>query len=298
LDLAGLNELAATLPLMAVDDEHHTRAVVGFITNPRTERDALLIDGLIYARRFPEIARGIADGTLKLSVEAFAAQAKCSTCQTVFASEDTYCEHLQARHTNGTTRWLTGLKGVGAGVTANPAGTSTHFDTNAVTFLASLDLKPAPPLAPGPDTSAEAPPDCEPANSTEDNMELEELKAAVADLTARLEAQGQELATANAALATLTTTNSDLQAQLQATDLAHARALDLLDAGFSKAEVQSLQASLAGTNDAVLALLKTTKQATVATPAATEPGVAQSAHVVLGGDNDALQLDEFAGLFA
>ena len=53
LDEDGLNELAATLPLMALDDEHIQSKVVGFFINGEVQDSALLTSGIMFACLIP-----------------------------------------------------------------------------------------------------------------------------------------------------------------------------------------------------------------------------------------------------
>lgn len=148
----GVYEIASSIPLKAIDEEHRQEAVVGTFFNGYVSDDgmAALTDGIIYARRFQKVAQGLRDGTKKLSVEAVAEKAVCSVCQGVYSSPRDYCDHL--RH-GGAVRWLYGLTATGGAVTDNPAGTDTVFDTqNGLVMIASqmqfeqepwLDLKDA-----------------------------------------------------------------------------------------------------------------------------------------------------------
>ena len=61
IDKQGIKELRDTLSFMAIDDEHIPQKVVGFFVNPRDTDNSstLMTDGIIYAGRFPEIAKQV-----------------------------------------------------------------------------------------------------------------------------------------------------------------------------------------------------------------------------------------------
>lgn len=141
----GLEEVARTLPLMAIDLEHRMDRVVGFFTDARVLDDALDTDGIVFADRFPEVASGIMDGSHRFSIEAEAQEAVCSVCGSRFVRENTYCAHLSNRKTSGAVRRLKGLAAKGGGITRMPAGTNTTFDPQNVALVASVTL-PEPPL--------------------------------------------------------------------------------------------------------------------------------------------------------
>lgn len=266
----GLEQIASTISLMALDDEHEKQTVIGFIVNPRVEDNVLLIDGIVYARRFPEIASQIVSGKKKLSIEAFADEAQCSICGGRYVRPSDYCEHLKGRAQSGAVRWLSGLRGVGGGATLNPAFPAMGFDTNSLVMIASLqgasNSEDAPPLA-ARETGEGA---------QEESMELEELKATLERVQAELEAKSGQLDAAATQIAELSASLSqaetDLQAakaQLDAQRVAHARGLDLIEAGFGRDEVSNLEASLARADEALVTLLKSTKIAARSTrPAA------------------------------
>lgn len=320
VDGKGLAEISATLPLMAIDDEHRTRMVVGFITNPRVEDEKLLIDGLIYARRFPDIAVAVASGEKHLSVEAFAESARCSQCGETFARESDYCEHLNNRMAGSTvTRLLSGLKGVGAGIVRSPAGTATSFDTNRVSFLASMDsptgerqeVMAAADMCDSmmkPDTTeAEEPQEGSGENQTQEDLDMAdtaELERTLAEVTAQLSARESELAQKGNELVASQARVKELETELENQKLASARSLELIVAGFDYDTVNGLSASLASTDEKVFAVLKA--QAPKREPMiVAEPGLFESApqkvvasKTTLGGDQDKINLDEYSGLFA
>ncbi len=131
-------ELAATLPLMAIDIEHKPQEVIGFFTDAREADAALSTDGIIFADRFPAIAQAVVEGEAKLSIEADAEEAICLKCQQVFGCAEDYCDHLKNRRLFGTVRGFSKMTAVGGGVTRNPAGTNTQFDHHHIEFVASL----------------------------------------------------------------------------------------------------------------------------------------------------------------
>ena len=159
---ANIAELAETLPLTALDLEHRPQEIVGFFTDARSIQDtidqngqpvattALSTDGVIFADRFPEVARDVVSGKAQLSIEADAERAKCSVCAKEFTPADAYCEHLSsmaAKRTYAAERSFTKMIAAGGGVTLNPAGTETRFDHNRVQFVASVVAEPSAILA-------------------------------------------------------------------------------------------------------------------------------------------------------
>lgn len=145
IDEQGIRELRDSLSFMAIDDEHVPQKVVGFFVNPRDADNSstLITDGIIYAGRFPEIAKQVESGEKKLSVEAGAQKAECSVCNKVFASRNEYCEHIrETPYKDGAVRRLHTLKARGGATVRAPAW-NTEFDTNAITFIASqMEFEP------------------------------------------------------------------------------------------------------------------------------------------------------------
>jgi hypothetical protein len=139
---AGIDELAATVAGSAIDIEHEDRALCGIFTDGRGVDDPELgrvldVDGLVHADRFPEIAAGMQDGTLALSIEADGKTATCSICKQVFASSDQYCTHLQNKMKSGARRTVEGLTCLGGGIVKYPAGNGTDFSKSNIRFVAS-----------------------------------------------------------------------------------------------------------------------------------------------------------------
>jgi len=138
----GIDELAATVAGTAIDIEHEDRAVCGIFTagvgvdDPELGR-VLDVDGLVHADRFPEIAAGMQDGTLSLSIEADGKQATCSVCGGIFASSEMYCDHLRNKFKSGAKRKVEGLTTLGGGIVRFPAGNGTDFSKAAIRFVAS-----------------------------------------------------------------------------------------------------------------------------------------------------------------
>ena len=138
----NIDALAGTLPLMPLTISHDNE-IVGLFTaayaSPAPdmpESNRLLTDGIMYARRFPEIAEEIISGKRRLSVEAFADKAVCSLCGGEYLTARDYCDHLRDRHTSGASRRFSGMRAVGGGVVRNPAGSSTAFDSRQVYMVA------------------------------------------------------------------------------------------------------------------------------------------------------------------
>ncbi len=139
IDEAGLQELAATMNFLALDDEHDFQKIVGFFVRSRVGNDGtkLYADGILFARRFPNVAEQVQSGVKKLSVEADAQRVECSICHGPFASRREYCEHLrEAPYKGGAIRKLFGLTAKGGATVFRPAW-DTSFDKNAFTMIAS-----------------------------------------------------------------------------------------------------------------------------------------------------------------
>src|SRR3990167_5346644 len=95
IDAQGIKDLAGTIAGWPVDMEHQHQQVCGMFTAGRVGAgDTLLVDGAIWADRYPEVAQSIMDGSAALSIEARASKASCSMCATEFESAADYCEHL------------------------------------------------------------------------------------------------------------------------------------------------------------------------------------------------------------
>lgn len=203
----GIVELATSLPLMPIDVEHRQDRVIGMFTAARAEpwvRDdgqvvengALVTDGIIYARRFPEYAEAIVNGDMKLSVECVGKKAVCGKCGTAFASASEYCDHVLKREA---TRWLFDLSARGGAITDHPAGTDTVFaaEDGFVMIAALADEGPKQRQR-------------EPEMEVND-MELEELKATLESVQARV-------AELESALAAKTAELADVAAKLEASE--------------------------------------------------------------------------------
>jgi cation transport regulator len=145
IDAQGVTEIAETLPLMPLDIEHRDREVCGFFLRAKPEEDgtAVGVEGLIFARRFPEVADGTEDGTLKLSIEAVAQEAECSICESIFRKNSDYCEHLKNRFRGKAVRKLHGMTARGGAVTETPAGTNTDIDSDSLLMVATDDIQDA-----------------------------------------------------------------------------------------------------------------------------------------------------------
>jgi len=137
---ANINELAATLAGRAIDVNHDELSNAGVITAARSilykGNPAVAIDGLGWRDRYPKEWDGVRAGTHHLSVEADAKKAICSTCRNEFETSSLYCDHLKNRRLTGAKRGFIGLKGKGAGITTNPAGTDTRFDREQIFVVA------------------------------------------------------------------------------------------------------------------------------------------------------------------
>ncbi|NIQ88594.1 MAG: hypothetical protein GWN93_05760 [Deltaproteobacteria bacterium] len=136
--------LASTLPLMPLTDEH-SDTVVGMFTaassSPAPDSDTmrLITEGVMYARRFPDVADAIRSGVKRLSVEAFADTAVCSICGGEFHNMRAYCTHLKDRHASGASRRFKGIRAVGGGAVRRPAGSTAGFDREQVYMIAHVE---------------------------------------------------------------------------------------------------------------------------------------------------------------
>ena len=140
IDVQGVEEVCSTLPLMPIDIEHRNRDICGVYlrAEPTEDGTAVGTEGIIYARRFPEVAEGLVDGTYKFSIEAWAQEATCSECSETFTKTSQYCQHLKSRYRGGNAiRKLSGLSAYGGAVTKNPAGTDCTVDDDSLLLLAS-----------------------------------------------------------------------------------------------------------------------------------------------------------------
>jgi uncharacterized Zn finger protein (UPF0148 family) len=141
----GIIELSATIGGRPIDVDHNEAMNIGVFTAGRPivadGVPALSVDGMVWADRFPDEARGIREGAYPLSVEADAKTAKCSVCGGTYTTASEYCEHLRSRRVSKAIRKLGGLKAVGGAITVKtrPAGTGTKFDPASIYFVASHD---------------------------------------------------------------------------------------------------------------------------------------------------------------
>ena len=179
-----IDALASTLPLMPLTDEHDGE-VVGLFTAATSEPSEgqpnvmrLMTQGVMYARRFPEVAEAIRNGEKRLSVEAFAEMAVCSMCGSEFTNARDYCVHLRNRHTTGTARRFRGIRAVGGGAVRRPAGSHAGFDHNQVYMIASHQEE-----SPDDDGGSEE------IVEGGDNMDRDELQGQLNDALATLEAE-------------------------------------------------------------------------------------------------------------
>ncbi len=139
---AGIDQLAASVAGTAIDIEHQDQVVCGIFTEGAAVDDPELgrvldVGGLIHADRFPDMAAGIQDGTLSLSIEADGEMATCSICGQSFSASDMYCEHLRNKFKSGARRRVEGLTTLGGGIVRHPAGNGTDFSKAAIRFVAS-----------------------------------------------------------------------------------------------------------------------------------------------------------------
>lgn len=239
LDNTNITSIAETLPLMPIDDEHKQDKVVGIFTAARNESGRLLTDGIIYARRYPDIAELVMSGKKKPSIEAYADVAVCSMCGGEFHRASEYCSHLKDKHGSGAVRRFKGnMRGVGGGIVWNPAGSSASFDLGSVYMVASHEVEGEQPCDSRTDICVC--PECgavmagDAVTKSEGGLQMptiEEIQSQLDEALTKLqkwEADGGELQTANA----------DLQASLDEA-MAKVAALEL-DLGVLRSENKSL----------------------------------------------------------
>lgn len=124
----GIQQIASTIRLMPITNEHDRNKPIGVFTKGYTNDDSTecLVDGFIWSGHFPVEAGEIKSGTRKLSMDAEAELAVCGICGTAFTTTLEYCEHMRNR-ARGAVRWLYDLKSVAGGAVRHPAGTGTVF---------------------------------------------------------------------------------------------------------------------------------------------------------------------------
>jgi len=143
LSRKNLEDIAKTLPLRAIDFEHREQEIVGLFIDAEVKGngagDGVSTDGIVYARRRPDVAMGLMKGELGLSIEADADSALCSMCKQVFKSSADYCSHLETRlQGSGAERSFPGsMVALGGAVTKSPAGTATDVPTESIVMIAS-----------------------------------------------------------------------------------------------------------------------------------------------------------------
>lgn len=124
----GIQQLASTIRLMPITNEHDREQPIGVFTKGYVNEDSTecLVDGFVWSGHFPVEADEIKGGTRRLSMDAEAELAVCSACGTPFSTTLEYCEHMRHR-ARGAVRWLYNLQAVAGGAVKNPAGTGTVF---------------------------------------------------------------------------------------------------------------------------------------------------------------------------
>jgi len=140
VDEQGIKEIASTLPLKPIDNGHKHEQVVGlFIDAEPIENDtAVSTSGLIFAGRFPDIARDLVAGNGHLSVDARAERAICTQCGGVYHGESEYCAHINRDMGGRAVRKLEGLESDGGAIVPNPAGSNTHIPQQGLVMIAHI----------------------------------------------------------------------------------------------------------------------------------------------------------------
>lgn len=133
-----VSNLAKTIGGMPIDDEHQFQVCIGCYTKGAEIEDsgrlAVATDGIIWAQRFPDIARQIVAGEKHLSMEVWIGSATCSMCNETYTSRDDYCAHLKHKEAE---RILHDVVGFGGAATRKPAGSNTLFDADRMLVVAS-----------------------------------------------------------------------------------------------------------------------------------------------------------------
>lgn len=140
IDSEGIKQIAETLKMTPVTLEHADRQVVGVWTEASVVNDSVEAQGVLYARRFPEIADGLVNGQYQLSVEASAHKAVCKACGKEVASPEDYCEHLIKGKESGyypLGRILRDMRAFGGALVRKAAGTATLIDPMSIRMVAS-----------------------------------------------------------------------------------------------------------------------------------------------------------------
>lgn len=149
--IENLNELAASLPLMPMVDEHavpgRSSRIIGVFTDARVDRfdDGyyyLLAQGILYPAREPQIVAEIKDGVRQQSIEAVSEVAICSVCGRSFKSPDEYCSHLAPLRSGlalaeNVSRLHQHMRARGAAAVKDPAGNNVGFNTSRFVVIAS-----------------------------------------------------------------------------------------------------------------------------------------------------------------
>lgn len=141
VDEQGIREIASTLPLKPIDKGHKHEQVVGlFIDAEPTENDtAVSTSGLIFAGRFPDVARDLVAGNGHLSVDARAERALCKECGGVYHGESEYCAHINRDAGGRAVRKLEGLESDGGAIVPSPAGSDTHIPQQGLVMIAHIE---------------------------------------------------------------------------------------------------------------------------------------------------------------
>lgn len=142
-------DIAATLPLRPISDDHKDRHMIGIFTDARYvpqpegfDKPQVFTSGLIYAKHSrKELIDGFRAGEKSLSIEATADKANCTICGKWFDDQSEYCPHLKSRHVYGGYRRFNGMRSTGGGVVDEPAGTNTRIKSSNVYVLASEEVE-------------------------------------------------------------------------------------------------------------------------------------------------------------
>lgn len=232
LTAENIDELAATLPLMPINLEHEGSQIRGFFTAARNVSGALMVDGIVFARHFPENVKDILDNKLRLSIEGFA---------------------KATRIINGV-RWFEGLKAIGGALTERPAGSNTGFQNSSVLMIAS---EQEPEEEPQMERIAELE-----ATIAEMEANIKALEAARTDAEALAASRQTELEEAQNGLQAAEAAVETQVAEVRQTErLIASRAVALLAAGSTQEEVDELWEELGTLSDKMFAKLVAAAQA-------------------------------------
>lgn len=230
----NITELAATLAPKPINLEHSEGDIKGVFTSARNVGGVLVSDGIVFAKIFPDIAKGIMDGTYKLSVEGEA----------------------EAVERVGKVRRFFNLKANGGGLTRKPAGTDTGFGRSSLLLIASKQSEKE-------EEDVDKIKELE-ATVSELNEKIEALEKEKDGISGELRAEREKSEKLEAAVIDVEKVKADTEAAIKASQeeqeafkavqkLSATRASKLLSAGVAEEEVEEIWDELGGLSEKVFA---------------------------------------------